>query len=124
MSRRFSYLCIAAAVFWTGSVLALTVNDTAPARGSDQGSRAMPDGRWIVAQNSGEAGKTAEPVPGELVIPQDSLKTTEPPAGEGERNCMTVCVRWGEECVLINKGAGGMERKCRRTCKQLGEECL
>ena len=42
---------------------------------------------------------------------------------KGEK-CMTVCARWGEDCLLINKGAGGMERKCRRTCKQFAEECF
>jgi hypothetical protein len=58
------------------------------------------------------------PLPGELVLP----------AGvEGERKekqCMTVCARWGEECILINKGAGGMDRRCRRTCQEFAEECF
>ncbi len=49
----------------------------------------------------------------------------EAPGQDNKREkCMTVCARWGEDCLLINKGVGGMERKCRRTCKQFAEECF
>ncbi|MBI2994727.1 MAG: hypothetical protein HYY48_11215 [Gammaproteobacteria bacterium] len=121
--RGFWYLCVAAAAVWAGPVLALGVNGAAGPRASNPGTDSVPAPPVLLAQDAGETGKTVEPMPGELIIPQNSLKPSEP-AEDDERNCMTVCVRWGEECLLINKGAGGMERKCRRTCKQLGEECL
>ena len=60
---------------------------------------ALPNGTYILPESPGQDSK-------------------------GEKKCMTVCARWGEDCLLINKGAGGMERKCRRTCKQFAEECF
>ncbi|MNC97843.1 hypothetical protein D3C83_156320 [compost metagenome] len=59
-------------------------------------------------------------MPGELILPEEMV----PDSGSEKKQCMTVCSNWGEECMLVNKGAGGMERKCRRTCKQFAEECL
>ena len=61
-----------------------------------------------------------EPLPGELLLPE----SVQPVQDGREKQCMTVCARWGEDCMLINKGAGGMERKCRRTCQQFAEECF
>ncbi|HEY7839974.1 MAG TPA: hypothetical protein VIC61_00275 [Gammaproteobacteria bacterium] len=66
------------------------------------------------------SGEAREPLPGELVIPEEMGRDP----GTEKTQCMTVCARWGEECILINKGAGGMERKCRRTCQQFAEECF
>ena len=40
------------------------------------------------------------------------------------RRCMTVCSRWGEECVMLSPGADAVTRKCVRTCKSFSEECL
>ena len=40
------------------------------------------------------------------------------------RRCMTVCSRWGEDCVMLNPGSGPVTRKCVRTCKSFAEECL
>ena len=67
-----------------------------------------------------DAGGAEQPLPGELIIPEEMTGDQ----GEEKKQCMTVCARWGEECILINKGAGGMERKCRRTCQQFAEECF
>jgi hypothetical protein len=62
---------------------------------------------------------THEIMPGELLFPDES------PVNTGvDRKCMTVCARWGEDCMLINRGTGGMERRCRRMCKQFAEECF
>ena len=38
-----------------------------------------------------------------------------------QKKCMTVCEKWGEDCV-INPRTG--TRKCRRTCKKLTQECF
>jgi hypothetical protein len=45
-------------------------------------------------------------------------------AKDKETKCMTVCARWGKECVYINKGPGGTIKKCRRACKQFTKECF
>ncbi len=38
-----------------------------------------------------------------------------------EKKCMTVCQRWGQECMIdTTRGV----RKCRRTCKEFGQECF
>jgi len=73
-----------------------------------------------VADEPKAAEETMQPQAGELIIPDDMTRDT----GAEKKQCMTVCARWGDECVLVNKGAGGMERKCRRTCQQFGEECF
>lgn len=70
-------------------------------------------------QDKNRQDRDDPPLPGELVLPVDAERND-----RGEKQCMTVCARWGEECILINKGAGGMERKCRRTCQQFAEECF
>jgi hypothetical protein len=80
---------------------------------------------WRPAVSAGvvpeqESTEAEQPKAGELVLPEE-LKGTE---DGGEKKCMTVCARWGEECILVNKGAGGMERKCRRTCLEFAEECF
>ena len=50
------------------------------------------------------------------------------PAGNREfredRRCMTVCSRWGEDCVILNPGTDHVSKKCVRTCKSFAEECL
>jgi hypothetical protein len=38
-----------------------------------------------------------------------------------EKKCMTVCQRWGEDCMMDSKRG---VRKCRRTCKEFGQECF
>ena len=51
--------------------------------------------------------------------------TTETPADKApdkaEKKCLTVCERWGEDC-MINPRTGS--RNCRRVCKELGQECF
>jgi len=66
-----------------------------------------------------------KPLETQEVMPAGTYILPEAPGqdNKGEK-CMTVCARWGEDCLLINKGAGGMQRKCRRTCKQFAEECF
>ena len=46
------------------------------------------------------------------------------PVYRGDRRCMTVCSKWGEDCVTLTPGAGPVTRKCVRTCKSFAEECL
>ena len=53
---------------------------------------------------------------GSLVLPLDSGKKEDK---EGKK-CMTVCTRWGQDCI-IDPARG---RKCRRMCKEFGEECF
>lgn len=74
----------------------------------------------LLVVDTTRSGEPEEPLPGSLLLPQGS----EPGKDPEKKQCMTVCARWGEECMLINKGAGGMERRCRRTCKQFAEECF
>ena len=38
-----------------------------------------------------------------------------------KKKCMTVCEKWGEDCV-INPRTGA--RKCRKMCKKLAQECF
>ncbi len=40
---------------------------------------------------------------------------------KSEKKCMTVCQRWGQEC-MIDPRTG--VRKCRRSCKEFGQECF
>lgn len=54
------------------------------------------------------------PADGELLLPDDYDKAA-------DKKCMTVCDRWGEDCI-INPRTGS--RKCRRVCKSFTEECF
>lgn len=53
---------------------------------------------------------------GSLLLPIDSRNKNE----KDTKKCMTVCLRWGEDCI-IDPARG---RQCRRTCKEFGEECF
>ena len=82
-----------------------------------------PDSPQILLHVEDKPPETAEskdalPAAGTYILPEA------PGPGTEGKKCMTVCARWGEDCLLINKGAGGMQRKCRRTCKQFSEECF
>lgn len=57
---------------------------------------------------------SVKPIDGELLLPDD-YKNAE------EKKCLTVCERWGEDCI-INPRTGS--RKCRRVCKSFAEECF
>ena len=77
-----------------------------------------PESARILLLGEDKPVEIKDAMPGTLILPEAPGQDT-----KGEK-CMTVCARWGEDCLLINKGAGGMERKCRRTCKQFAEECF
>lgn len=68
----------------------------------------------FIAQAKNKENKKS-PRSGTLVLPINA---------EQEKNqtkkCMTVCSRWGEDC-MIDPIRG---RKCRRTCKEFSEECF
>ena len=51
------------------------------------------------------------------------IQTANPEYRE-DRRCMTVCSRWGEDCVMLNSGSNLVTKKCVRTCKSFAEECL
>jgi hypothetical protein len=59
-------------------------------------------------------GRSVKPLDGELLLPDDYNKVE-------EKKCMTVCDRWGEDCIL-NPRTGS--RKCRRVCKSFAEDCF
>jgi hypothetical protein len=52
--------------------------------------------------------------PGEIVLPSET-------DGDEGKKCLTVCEKWGEDCI-INPRTGS--RKCRRVCKAFGQECF
>jgi hypothetical protein len=56
---------------------------------------------------------SVKPLDGELLLPDDYKAE--------EKKCMTVCDRWGEDCIL-NPRTGS--RKCRRVCKSFAEDCF
>jgi hypothetical protein len=58
--------------------------------------------------------RSEKPLDGELVLPDDYDKAE-------DKKCVTVCDRWGEDCIL-NPRTGS--RKCRRVCKSFAEECF
>ncbi len=58
--------------------------------------------------------RSVKPLDGELVLPDDYNNAD-------DKKCLTVCDRWGEDC-LINPRTGS--RKCRRVCKSFTEECF
>ncbi len=55
-----------------------------------------------------------EPESGTIVFPVQQNQSQ-------ERQCLTVCQQWGEECTFI---ATTGSRQCRRVCKSLGQECF
>jgi len=52
---------------------------------------------------------------------QDRRKAESEERDKKDKKCMTICKRWGEDCI-INPRTGS--RDCRRTCKEFGEECF
>lgn len=65
--------------------------------------------------------RSVKPLNGELVLPNDYNNPD-------DKKCLTVCKKWGKDCILRQKGSevtgGGYERKCRRVCKSFAEECF
>lgn len=68
----------------------------------------------MLAESESKDADDEQPLSGSLVLPAaDEDKT--------EKKCMTVCQRWGQECMIdATRGV----RKCRRTCKEFGQECF
>ena len=58
--------------------------------------------------------RSVKPLDGELILPDDYNKAE-------DKKCVTVCDRWGEDCIL-NPRTGS--RNCRRVCKSFAEECF
>ena len=119
--RCLVYLLFSALVLSAPAVMALSPqgpDGTTPVtlRMTSPGEAAV----LVAEEDSKKDQQTDEILPGTLLLP-DSQQSEKPAS---EKRCMTVCARWGEECLLLNRGAGGMERKCRRTCKQFAEECF
>lgn len=82
--------------------------------------RAGPVDPVLLAGNA-KSDRGSVPAPGTLVIPgEDEDREND----TGEKKCMTVCARWGEDCQYIDRGAGGLSKKCRRACQQFTEECF
>ena len=95
-------------------------------------------GAASIAQQStyAPAGTHDEPSPPALVLEYENgdteirpetpiLQFTAPREQIREsRRCMTVCSRWGEDCVMLNPGTDLVSKKCVRTCKSFAEECL
>jgi len=56
------------------------------------------------------------PENGALLLPErrDADET------RNEKQCMTVCNRWGEDCIYDPQRG----RQCRRTCKDFEEQCF
>ena len=68
----------------------------------------------IHAHEEQDIDVSLKPLDGDLVLPDDYNRAE-------EKKCVTVCERWGEDCI-INPRTGS--RKCRRVCKSFTEECF
>jgi len=62
---------------------------------------ATTPGSIMLAADEQKIKVTPEPESGSLLLPAASEEN------EKEKKCMTVCSRWGEECMFINRGVGG-----------------
>ncbi|MFT5134333.1 MAG: hypothetical protein ACI9SC_002808 [Gammaproteobacteria bacterium] len=69
----------------------------------------------MLAQSEKQLAEDEQPRSGSLVLPAAADEE------KSEKKCMTVCQRWGQEC-MIDSSRG--VRKCRRTCKEFGQECF
>lgn len=63
-------------------------------------------------------GVQPRPDAGRLFVPAASEER------RANRQCMTVCSRWGEECQSVGAQDGGSFKRCRRACQSFAEECL
>ena len=72
---------------------------------------------WLMPAAHAEQGEAgdARPLAGELVLPEGYKNKAE------AKQCLLVCERWGEDCI-INSRTGG--RNCRKVCKSLAEQCF
>jgi len=72
-------------------------------------------GVLMLAESENKDADDEQPRSGSLVLPAATDED------KSEKKCMTVCQRWGEECMIdTTRGV----RKCRRTCKEFGQECF
>ena len=69
----------------------------------------------LLAEAENHDANPEKPRSGTLVMP---AATTDE---KNEKKCMTVCQRWGEDCMMDSRRG---VRKCRRTCKEFGQECF
>ncbi len=71
----------------------------------------------MLAESENFDADDEQPRSGTLVLPAAADDDDE----KDEKKCMTVCQRWGQECMIdTTRGV----RKCRRTCKEFGQECF
>ena len=77
----------------------------------------------IFPLSSGEGYiEEVKPLDGDLLLPEgynymQGDKTVE------EKKCITVCNKWGEDCI-INPSRNSGTRKCRRVCKSFADRCF
>lgn len=63
-----------------------------------------------------ETNKSIEPKSGTLLLPSSTKNINT----KDTKKCMTVCSRFGQDCIIDpNRG-----RQCRRTCKEFAKECF
>ena len=74
----------------------------------------MLAGPLLLLAENGQDTRPEQPESGDLVIPGEETDKV-------DKKCLTVCKKWGEDCI-INPRTG--ERNCRRTCKDFGQECF
>lgn len=72
-----------------------------------------------LAEDAGDKSRDSDIAPGTLVLPQQMQG--EQSGQAADKQCMKVCIRWGEDCI-IDPRVG--TRKCRRSCKEFGEQCF
>ncbi len=69
----------------------------------------------ILAEAENDEANDETPRSGSLVLPLTADDD------KSEKKCMTICQRWGQDCMIDStRGV----RKCRRTCKEFGQECF
>ena len=82
---------------------------------SNSTSMAQQSDVFILAESENFNADDEKPRSGSLVMPAVADDDN------SEKKCMTVCQRWGQECMIdTTRGV----RKCRRTCKEFGQECF
>jgi hypothetical protein len=78
-------------------------------------SVAQPLASLMLAESDSQDASPEDPRSGTLVLPVAADEEAE------EKKCMTVCQRWGEDCMMDSRRG---VRKCRRICKEFGQECF
>ena len=76
---------------------------------------------FVLPLSSAELSSENIILDGELLLPEGYNN-----GEEEKKECITICEKWGEECIVnINPSAtgAGANRKCRRVCQSLAEVC-